>query len=83
MGLKTFINNIRYLSRYNIKKIANSQVNLEDIVKIIHLFPYIEMESVKKPNILGIEETIELLINTDKSIIRYGDGEFELMGGGI
>jgi len=32
------------------------------------------------PKIISNEETLELLINTNKSLVRYGDGEFHILG---
>ena len=36
-------------------------------------------DSIKIPKIMSIEETFNLLLNTNKSICRFGDGEFKLM----
>lgn len=79
MGLKIFINNIRYLARYNLKKMHNEKLDYKHFVKIANLLPYFDNTKVKKANILNVEDTIDLLINTNKSIVRYGDGEFALM----
>lgn len=36
----------------------------------------------KSPQILSVEKTLELIINNDFSISRYGDGELNIMNGG-
>jgi glycosyltransferase family protein len=43
----------------------------------IHLFHPIVLRLYPMPPIKTIEETIQVLINAKKSIIRYGDGEFQ------
>ena len=84
MGLKTFINNIRYLARYNIKEMNrrfDEKLDYKHLLKIANLLPYLDNKDIKKANILNVEDTIDLLIKSDKSMVRYGDGEFALMDG--
>lgn len=33
------------------------------------------------PNIMSVDDTLDVILSTDKSICRYGDGEFKLMDG--
>lgn len=82
MGLKKFINNIRYLARYNIKEmnsLINKKLDYTDLKEIINIISHID--NFKQLKIINIEETIQLLIKTNKSLVRYGDGEFMLMSG--
>lgn len=86
MGLKIFLNNIRYLFRYNIKEINNQVTNSikkQNIDDIISILPYIKIDDskIKKPKIINVEETIDKLIKTKKSMARIGDGEFTLING--
>lgn len=39
------------------------------------------LQNVKLPKVLGINESIDEVIATDKSVARYGDGEFKLLMG--
>lgn len=87
MGLKIFINNIRYLFRYNIKKInqqTENSIKSENMYEIISNLPYIKIDDskIRKPKIIGVEETIDKLITTKKSMARFGDGEFTIISGG-
>lgn len=41
---------------------------------------YIKIQN-KTPNILTVEDTIDSILTTNKSICRFGDGEFMLMNG--
>lgn len=91
MGLKTFINNFRYLFRYNIKTIntlevlSQSDLFQETINSIMdnleYELPYIieRIEKTQRPIIKTYNETIDELITTNKSFVRFGDGELFLM----
>lgn len=78
MSLKNFVQNLRYLFRYNLKGLYN---NLKDIDEtyitryelINHFMPY------RKPKIKNNAETINDIISHRASICRFGDGEFELI----
>lgn len=68
MGLKIFINNIRYLARYNIKEInkkVDKKLDYSHFLKIVKLIPYFDNVGLNKINILNIEDTIDLLINSN------------------
>lgn len=84
MGLIKFINNIRYLARYNLKEMHRKkdiELNYKEFRDIIKLIPYFDNTEIVKVNILNVEKTIDLLISTNKSMVRYGDGEFSIMDG--
>lgn len=82
MSLKTFIKNLRYLFKYNIKNIqyiTDKSLCYEDVDAILNHYRYElkdELANLPVPKIKTAEETIEDLINNKKSIARYGDGEF-------
>lgn len=79
-----FLNNIRYLFRYNLKEMNKNQFNITD-EKIVNLSEKIKYETckdlpfIKIPCVKGNTDTLKALVNTNKSIIRFGDGEFMLM----
>lgn len=83
MGILKFINNIRYLCRYSIKDMYYSNEHKIDYKKLagsMNNIIYFQ-NSKKRPAILNVNETIDLLINTNKSIARFGDGEIFLIDG--
>lgn len=83
LGIKIFLNNIRYLFRYNLKTLYNEnnhKLEYEDIVGVLCNALYLNKKNLV-PRIANIDDTIDLLINTNKSIARLGDGEFFLING--
>lgn len=89
MGLIKFINNLRYLSRYNIKDLAKFKSELEEKAKeevsveeIIEQVLYeIPGDHVKRPKIKNFEETVNDIIENNASIVRFGDGEYNVIMG--
>ncbi len=81
-SINMFLNNIRYLGRYNIKKIHR---RFEDVYySIDHIQYEIENDLAKnkKVKIHNIDETIDKLINSNCSMSRFGDGELAMIFGG-
>lgn len=78
MSLFRFINNLRYLFRYDIKDIYNKQKIANEI--FLSRYEFVSKYlNYKKPTIKDNNETIDALINSEASICRFGDGEFDLM----
>ncbi len=79
-----FFKNITYLTRFNLKEINQKQETPLDFAVLSEIALY-KMKSKQNALLLPIIknnfETIEELINTEKSIIRFGEGEFKLMEG--
>ena len=74
--LKNVVRNIKFLSNNDLRFLkANSE---EDNLKYEI---YDSFKKIKIPIIKTIDQTIETLINTEKSLVRFGDGEFELLEG--
>lgn len=91
MGLRTFINNIRYLFRYNIKPIGKDgkwyRQRIERCVfpllsYVDHLYRSEPTGIVEKPKILSTQETLHELLTTNKSLVRFGEGELMPIKGG-
>lgn len=74
MGLKKFCRNIAYLTKNQLSKKEN---NFEDLK--FQLFA--SLYEIPIPEIKSIDETLDLLINQNYSLCRFGDGEFLLMEG--
>ncbi|TLD99515.1 GT-D fold domain-containing glycosyltransferase [Helicobacter trogontum] len=85
-SLKRFLQNIFYLARYNLKDINNNS-----LVYVKHRINFAakirneiknDFDILKPPRVKSIVDTMKELANTNKSIIRFGDGEYIIMGGG-
>ena len=81
MGIKTLINNLRYLSRYNLKEINNKVIEHDDRFEFLKYELVEESEQTYRPNILDSAKTLEYIINNKISLSRFGDGEFSLING--
>lgn len=84
-SLKTFINNIRYLARYNLKEMdskLSSFPNLENFAELLRDEIKNDFDKIEPPIIKTSFETLQILLETQKSFIRFGDGEYILMNGG-
>jgi glycosyltransferase family protein len=91
--ISVLINNIKYLSKYSIKNIANNQANKglgennisqEALELILDSFKYEMLDEITKlkiPKIKSVDETLSCLIEKKASICRFGDGEFSLIKG--
>lgn len=81
-GFIQLLKNLRYLTKFSLKdKVINAPrvLSYEDMLEdIMFKMPF---DYIKRPKIYTKEETIDLLINTDASIIRFGDGEVHIMNG--
>ena len=77
LGLLVFINNLRYLSKYSLKEMNKQLSSMDCIVNKA----VIKSKFVELPQIKNNFETLENLINTENSFIRFGDGEYVLMDG--
>lgn len=90
-SLKRFYKNIIHLFRYSIKEMYHNQLEsraaLPGLVEKIKRETKNDWEMIRTFHIKDGFETIQELIDTQKSLIRFGDGEIMLMrttgGGGI
>ena len=88
-SMTLFFKNLKYLCQYNIKKMnrlsekSAESVSFEQLNKgmdnLVYELPF--MTPPPLPKIKNYEETVDELIKTDKSIIRFGDGELFLISG--
>lgn len=86
MGLHTFIRNIKYLYKIDLKKDRISFLNenqsriniMLDNIKY-EIFDEFRQDLVRVPIIEDRFKTLDILATSSKSICRYGDGEFDLM----
>lgn len=92
--LLLFIKNLNYLSRYSVKDIYKRLNTCEQLVddsfyaldhiryEIVDDFEYVK-QLKQKYKFYNAEETVNKLINSNCSICRFGDGEINLIKGGI
>ena len=76
---KRLLQNLRYMSKKNLREGHAFDLDTEDIISSILYF--IPNSSVVRPMILDDEQTVDKLCNTTKSIARFGDGELMIIAG--
>lgn len=84
MGLIRFVKNIIYLSKYNLKDFHKDKIAIEELKYAVNHIKYevaSDLETVQRFKINSADETLDKLVNTSSSIIRFGDGEINLMAG--
>lgn len=93
MGILTFLKNLKYLARYNLKEINaindKSYHFIEESLPLLlnNIADNIKYELpdtlglVKRPKIYDFKNTLNSLSKSDASFCRFGDGELILMMG--
>ena len=83
--MKKFIKNIKFLFRKKLKDefnaIKSTQMDISDIMDNLKYELIDELNNIRVPKIMTVDETIDMLIKTNKSMARFGDGELNLMLG--
>ena len=74
--LKTFFKNLKCLFKVDLAKEPMDVGTL--IENLLYLIPN---SSIKRPKVLNVNQTIDLLCNTQKSLARFGDGEISILYG--
>lgn len=86
--VQTFLQNVRDSFRFSLRKThkavqeLQSTRQLSDELLIETILYELPNSGVKRPKIKTTDETINELINSDKNIVRYGDGEIIVLDGG-
>jgi len=86
-GLCQLVRNLCYLSKFSLKeRVLNNEFlnrSYNEFLKELleNFLYYIDNSKVKRPNLFTPEETIQLLVNSNKSIVRFGDGELYIING--
>ena len=88
LALIRFINNIRYLFRYDLKSIAKTTHNIRNDFDTVHYaIENIKFEieedtrRMQKFTLIDDRNTIQTLLTSKRSLARFGDGEFNLIFG--
>jgi glycosyltransferase family protein len=81
LPLKNFFDNILYLFRHNISKRNISNYDLNNYLDNLKYELEEDLKNLQRPKIENPFFTIEKLITENKSVCRFGDGEFELLEG--
>ena len=69
----TLYKNIKFLSNYDLTNVCKNLIET--------LYYYDANSKIKLPNILTSEESLELILNCNKSLVRFGDGEYTIIDG--
>ncbi|HED0491776.1 GT-D fold domain-containing glycosyltransferase [Campylobacter jejuni] len=83
-SLRRFLKNIAYMAKYNLKELNNRTEILTTLPSFIDRIKYEikdDLEDIVLPKIMDNFETLKYLIESDKSFIRFGDGEYSIMEG--
>ncbi len=80
-SLIRFFNNLRYLCRYNLKDFYTICKNIDNLIQRTKYEIKSEWDDIIVPRVKDNWLTVKELVETQKSIIRIGDGEFTLMEG--
>lgn len=82
-NMRTFLRNLRHMFRHNLQR--DHFLDEHCIFPLLQYTDYRYRSEpagvVGKPHILGVLETLNLLNNSNKSLVRYGDGEFFIIKG--
>ena len=84
MSLKMFGKNIIRLFKFDLKTHHKAVRQFKEFPFMLDNLKYEiadEIKSIKLPKVLNQYESIEAILNSDKSVARFGDGEFNLILG--
>ena len=81
MGLKKLLKNLYYLSKINLQQFNTDDFINQNQYDDIVIEAMDGIRNCKFLNIKNFEETIDRLIETEDSIVRFGDGELNLIRG--
>nr|WP_317404774.1 hypothetical protein [uncultured Helicobacter sp.] len=84
-SLKRFFKNLKYLARFDLKEINNRPEVSSFTFGMAERLQYAiknDFNTIYPPLIKNNLETLQEILTTDKSLIRFGDGEYIIMEGG-
>lgn len=71
--------NLKFLSKQDLKKTLSNYVSPEEIMA--NTLYYIPNSSIIRPNVLDEKQTVDYLIKAKQSLVRFGDGEIQIISG--
>lgn len=77
--IRNLYKNIKYLLRNRLEKQDFLRLSYEDVLE--NCLYYMPNTDVPRPDMYDVSETLKLLVDTDLSIARYGDGELMIIEG--
>ena len=87
MGVRLFGKNLLRLFKFDLKTHHKAVREFDNFPKWLDNLKYEiadEIQSVKLPHVLNQFESVQAILETNKSVARFGDGEFNLiLGNGI
>ena len=79
MGIINFINNFRYLFRYNLKNIYKNTEDFQYAIDHVKYEIEEDLKQIPRITIKSNEEALNKLLNSNCSLSRFGDGEMTLI----
>ena len=81
MSFKNLINNIKFMARADLRQYIKQSIDLPQLYDnlVYEIADVVKNQNVK--SVLGIMDSLEYLVQSESSIIRFGDGEINLMCG--
>lgn len=80
-SFKVFLNNLRYIFRYNLKEMYLNSKDIHFALDHIRYEMPSDLENAKKIKVLNADDSLEFLCRSNASLARFGDGEISLMFG--
>ncbi len=77
MSIKTIISNIKFLLKNDIKEKFQQKNEINYLIEE----QFISLRNIHYPFIIDVFKTIDLIANSKHSIVRFGDGEINLIQG--
>lgn len=77
--IRNLYKNIKYLLRNRLERQDFLRLSYEDVLE--NCLYYMPNTDVPRPDMYDVSETLKLLVDTDLSIARYGDGELMIIEG--
>ncbi len=84
MGIQLFAKNVIRLFKFDLKTHHKAMREFKNFPKMIDNLKYEladELKGIRLPKVLNQFESVEAILNSDKSVARFGDGEFNLILG--
>ena len=84
MGMQMFGKNLIRLFKFDLKTHHKAVREFNNFPKMLDNLKYEiadEISRIKLPKVLGQFESVEAILNSNKSVARFGDGEFNLILG--
>ncbi len=80
-GFVQLVKNLVYLSKFSLKKTVMKFPYFGANLQYLYDAVIFQSFDMKQPKIYNLDETLNLILNTQKSLARFGDGEINIIQG--